>query len=84
MICIKRHEIQSSSTILLCDSTMKSFEKICVLLAFFAAEVCLGDDTSFIVGGIPADVKDFPHKLALLDMIRGSKKSFQMSFLKSD
>lgn len=31
------------------------------------------EKSPLIVGGIPADVRDFPHQLALIDMIRGGK-----------
>lgn len=25
----------------------------------------------FIVGGIPAEIEDYPHKLAIIDLVRG-------------
>jgi trypsin len=54
--------------------------KLARLLVAFAAvhlSQCNPVETSpFIVGGIPANIVDFPHQLALLDMVRGGASGY--------
>lgn len=51
--------------------------KLCVVYLFAALlgfSQCGPIDTDqHIVGGVPADVADFPHKLALLDLTRAGR-----------
>lgn len=48
------------------------------LLALFAAIQIAqsGPVDPFIVGGIPANIADFPHQLALLDLVRGGASGY--------
>lgn len=58
---------------------MKTLVKNFFLFSVFAVQACQCVpvvESPFIVGGIPADVRDFQHKLALFDMIRGGKFYF--------
>lgn len=57
--------------------------KIQVLCAFFVlaavAQVSSSfklEKTPFIVGGIPANIAEFPHQLALLDLVRGGASGY--------
>lgn len=49
----------------------KFFVAILSLLAAFEVIASPVDNSPLIVGGYPADIKDFPHSLALLDLNRG-------------
>lgn len=53
---------------------MKSFKSTLIFVAFVTLQATVEgqfENDQFIVGGIPADIANFPHQLALLDMVRG-------------
>lgn len=51
---------------------------VIVALCAFSASAFGGESApdQFIVGGIPANIADFPHQLALLDMVRGGATGY--------
>lgn len=44
------------------------FALLAVLQVSFGGKLA---NDPFIVGGIPAEIEDYPHKLAIIDLVRG-------------
>jgi len=52
-------------------SKLQVFAAIFALLHLSSSSLITKRDEAFIVGGFPAQIADYPHSLALLDMVRG-------------
>lgn len=53
---------------------MNKLQVFFVLFAIFHVSTC--GKLPFIVGGIPANIADHPHQLALLDLVRGVQGNY--------
>lgn len=55
---------------------MYTAKLLLLAVAFVACNCAAIEKDPFIVGGEPAEIADFPHSLALLDMVRGGASGY--------